>query len=121
MNSGLFYLRANPRTVDLMRRLEYRLAREKYWDQTAYNEELFRPAHGDYKSPQARAAGADGGRAPLDCVAGWRAAPTCWRACKHGRVPTCAHRLRVRSQPAPPYPPTIPPNPHPVTTTAASI
>ncbi|GBF91185.1 glycosyltransferase [Raphidocelis subcapitata] len=52
MNSGLFYLRANPRTVELMQRLETRLAREKYWDQTAYNEEMFVLSHGDYKSPQ---------------------------------------------------------------------
>lgn len=39
-----------------MRRLEARLSREKYWDQTAYNEELFFPSHGnDYTSPQATA------------------------------------------------------------------
>jgi hypothetical protein len=52
MNSGLFYLRANPRTIELMQRLETRLAREKYWDQSAYNEEMFILSHGDYKSPQ---------------------------------------------------------------------
>ncbi|KAI8462685.1 MAG: nucleotide-diphospho-sugar transferase-domain-containing protein [Monoraphidium minutum] len=50
MNSGLFYLRCNQRTVDLMQRLETRLAREKYWDQSAYNEEMFILSHGDYKS-----------------------------------------------------------------------
>lgn len=38
-----------------MRRLEARLSREKYWDQTAYNEELFFLSHGDYVSPQATA------------------------------------------------------------------
>mmetsp|Transcript_11613 Transcript_11613/g.20910 ORF Transcript_11613/g.20910 Transcript_11613/m.20910 type:complete len:402 (-) Transcript_11613:357-1562(-) len=52
MNSGLFYLRANKRTIELMTRLETRLSKEKYWDQTAYNEEIFFLSHGDYKSPQ---------------------------------------------------------------------
>lgn len=52
MNSGLFYLRANERTIRLMQRLETRLSREKYWDQTAYNEEMFFLSHGDYKSAQ---------------------------------------------------------------------
>uniref|UniRef100_A0A061SDG7 Glycosyltransferase n=1 Tax=Tetraselmis sp. GSL018 TaxID=582737 RepID=A0A061SDG7_9CHLO len=51
-NSGLFYLRANSRTMDLMGRLENRLSHQKYWDQTAYNEEIFFLSHGDYKSPQ---------------------------------------------------------------------
>lgn len=53
LNSGLFFARSNDRTVDLMRRLEERLSRQKYWDQTAYNEELFFLSHGDYRSPQA--------------------------------------------------------------------
>lgn len=58
LNSGLFYARANDRTVELMRRLEARLSREKYWDQTAFNEELFFLPHGtrqgsdQYRSPQ---------------------------------------------------------------------
>ncbi|KAF6264156.1 nucleotide-diphospho-sugar transferase-domain-containing protein [Scenedesmus sp. NREL 46B-D3] len=51
LNSGLFYLAANPRTVELMQRLETRLGREKYWDQTAYNEEIFFLSHDHYKSP----------------------------------------------------------------------
>lgn len=38
-----------------MRRLEERLSRQKYWDQTAYNEELFFMSHGSYASPQATA------------------------------------------------------------------
>jgi hypothetical protein len=39
-----------------MRRLEARLSRERYWDQTAYNEELFFLPHGgEYASPQATA------------------------------------------------------------------
>ncbi|KAG2430086.1 hypothetical protein HXX76_010185 [Chlamydomonas incerta] len=52
MNSGLFYLKANNRTLDLLTRLAYRLSHEKYWDQTAYNEEIFFLSHGSYKSPQ---------------------------------------------------------------------
>jgi len=52
MNSGLFYLKANDRTIELMQRLETRLNREKYWDQTAYNEEIFFLSHDDYRSPQ---------------------------------------------------------------------
>ena len=56
MNSGLFYLRSNERTIGLMQRLETRLAKEKYWDQTAYNEEMFVLSHGDYKSAMVRPA-----------------------------------------------------------------
>ncbi|GFH25286.1 glycosyltransferase, partial [Haematococcus lacustris] len=52
MNSGLFYLRANKRTLELLVRLETRLSKQKYWDQTAYNEEIFFLSHGSYKSPQ---------------------------------------------------------------------
>ncbi len=33
LNSGLFYIQANPRTVDFMARIAARLAREKAWDQ----------------------------------------------------------------------------------------
>eukprot|EP01026_Neomeris_dumetosa_P070884 TRINITY_DN711_c0_g1_i6.p1 TRINITY_DN711_c0_g1~~TRINITY_DN711_c0_g1_i6.p1 ORF type:complete len:385 (-),score=39.05 TRINITY_DN711_c0_g1_i6:233-1357(-) len=51
LNSGLFYLRANERTVELMQRLETRLSKEKYWDQTAFNEEIFFLSHGEYRSP----------------------------------------------------------------------
>lgn len=52
LNSGLFYVMANNRTLDLMTRLATRLSKEKYWDQTAYNEEIFFLSHGSYKSPQ---------------------------------------------------------------------
>jgi len=31
---GLFYVKANERIVELMHRLETRLSRQKYWDQT---------------------------------------------------------------------------------------
>ena len=54
MNSGLFYLKANERTIELMQRLETCLNHEKYWDQTAYNEEIFFLSHDDYRSPQLR-------------------------------------------------------------------
>eukprot|EP00955_Chlamydomonas_euryale_P039487 351413-Chlamydomonas_euryale.AAC.3 len=53
LHAGLFYLRANARTLELMTRLEDRLSKQKYWDQTAYNEEIFFMSHGKYKSPQA--------------------------------------------------------------------
>lgn len=52
MNSGLFYLRAGPRTLDLMRRIARRVTTEHVWDQTAYNQEMFRLSNGDYVSPQ---------------------------------------------------------------------
>ena len=35
-----------------MGRLETRLSKQKYWDQTAWNEEIFFLSHGAYKSPQ---------------------------------------------------------------------
>jgi hypothetical protein len=54
LNSGLFYVAANLRTIELMERLERRLSREKYWDQTAYNEEIFFLSHGNYRSPKVR-------------------------------------------------------------------
>ena len=56
LNSGFFYLSPNERTVGLMARLEDRLSKEKYWDQTAYNEEIFFLSHDDYVSPQVGAA-----------------------------------------------------------------
>lgn len=52
LNSGLFYLKSNTRTLSLLTRLEDRLSKTKYWDQTAYNEEIFFLSHGSYKSPQ---------------------------------------------------------------------
>ncbi|EIE20571.1 hypothetical protein COCSUDRAFT_37807 [Coccomyxa subellipsoidea C-169] len=51
MNSGLFYIQANVRTVDLMKRVAARLAKEKAWDQSVFNEEIFFLSHGDYKNP----------------------------------------------------------------------
>ena len=37
-----------------MGRLEKRLSTQKYWDQTAWNEEIFFLSHGAYKNPQVR-------------------------------------------------------------------
>ena len=51
MNSGLFYLQANERTVGLMKRIAARLAKEKAWDQSVFNEEIFFLSHDDYLSP----------------------------------------------------------------------
>jgi hypothetical protein len=47
LNSGLFYVRASGNTVALMQRLADRLSRQKYWDQTAFNEEIFFLSHGE--------------------------------------------------------------------------
>lgn len=52
LNSGLFFISANKRTADLMRRLRIRLSKKIYWDQSAFNEEIFFLSHGKYKSPQ---------------------------------------------------------------------
>lgn len=52
--SGLFFLLANNRTLELLTRLADRLSKQTYWDQTAYNEEIFFLSHGSYKSPQVR-------------------------------------------------------------------
>jgi arabinosyltransferase len=46
LNSGLFYVRANVNTVALMSKLADRLSKHKYWDQTAFNEEIFFLSHG---------------------------------------------------------------------------
>ena len=51
LNSGLFYIQANERTVSLMSRIAARLAREKAWDQSVFNEEIFFLSHDDYVSP----------------------------------------------------------------------
>lgn len=51
LNSGLFYLKANERTIGLLDRMALRLSREKAWDQSVWNEELFFLSHGDYISP----------------------------------------------------------------------
>lgn len=51
-NSGLFYIRANNRTVDLLTRIADKLGKQKEWDQSVWNEFIFFLSHGDYKSPQ---------------------------------------------------------------------
>ena len=52
LNSGLFYMRASDRTVDLMDKISDHLANHKDWDQTVFNEKIWYPSHGDYKSAQ---------------------------------------------------------------------
>jgi len=49
LNSGLFYLRANERTIGLMDRITDRLMREQAWDQAVFNEEVWKPSSNDYK------------------------------------------------------------------------
>lgn len=51
LNSGLFYIRATEPSKLLMHRIADRLSREKEWDQSMYNMEMFFLSHGDYKSP----------------------------------------------------------------------
>eukprot|EP00798_Chlamydomonas_sp_ICE-L_P003487 gene3487-13553_t len=51
LNSGLFWLKGNKKVTNLMTRLDDRLAKQQYWDQTAFNEEIFFLSHGDYVSP----------------------------------------------------------------------
>ncbi|EFN57650.1 hypothetical protein CHLNCDRAFT_9428, partial [Chlorella variabilis] len=55
-NSGLFFIRANDKTIDLLTRIADRLAKESDWDQSVWNEFIFFLSHGDYKSPQVRLA-----------------------------------------------------------------
>jgi len=43
-NSGLFYLQATHEALALMERMAQRMATESVWDQSAYNQELFRPS-----------------------------------------------------------------------------
>ena len=50
-NSGLFYLRANRRTLDLLQRIEKKLAIQRAWDQSVFNEFLFLLPHDDVSSP----------------------------------------------------------------------
>ena len=49
-NSGMFYLQATHESNQMMKRLARRMEREGTWDQTAYNEEQFYPAHGTHAS-----------------------------------------------------------------------
>jgi len=46
-NSGLFYIRSNTRTVELMQRIAKKLEQAPHsWDQSVYNEEIFFMPHG---------------------------------------------------------------------------
>ena len=47
-NSGMFYLQATHDSNRMMKRLARRMETEGTWDQTAYNEEQFYPAHGSH-------------------------------------------------------------------------
>ncbi|KAL1207807.1 Arabinosyltransferase RRA3 [Cardamine amara subsp. amara] len=47
-NSGFFYLRPTIPSIELLDRVADRLAKEKVWDQAAFNEELFYPSHPGY-------------------------------------------------------------------------
>lgn len=49
MNSGLFYLRANERTINLMEMIMSHLQREKMWDQSAFNYYVLRPSSPGFK------------------------------------------------------------------------
>ena len=51
-NSGLFFIRANERTVDLLTRIADKLSAQHAWDQSVWNEFIFFLSHGDYRSPQ---------------------------------------------------------------------
>jgi len=44
-NSGMFYVQATHEANAMMKRLARRMETESTWDQTAYNEEQFYPAH----------------------------------------------------------------------------
>jgi len=47
-NSGMFFLQATNESNNMMKRLAHRMESEGTWDQTAYNEEQFYPAHGTH-------------------------------------------------------------------------
>lgn len=51
LNSGLFYIKSNERTIGLMKRVAARLEKEKAWDQSVYNQEIFYLSHGDHIAP----------------------------------------------------------------------
>eukprot|EP00884_Botryococcus_braunii_P010704 jgi/Botrbrau1/19635/Bobra.0003s0005.1 len=50
LNSGLFYIKANKRTLALMDRIATRLSKQRAWDQAVFNEEIFFLSHDDYVS-----------------------------------------------------------------------
>eukprot|EP01062_Namystynia_karyoxenos_P043343 TRINITY_DN31761_c0_g1_i1.p1 TRINITY_DN31761_c0_g1~~TRINITY_DN31761_c0_g1_i1.p1 ORF type:complete len:941 (+),score=259.99 TRINITY_DN31761_c0_g1_i1:69-2825(+) len=53
-NSGLFYARSTVPALRLMDSMRRRMARERVWDQSAYNQELLRPAYGDAAGDRCR-------------------------------------------------------------------
>lgn len=50
LNSGLFYIRPNERTIALMDRITVRLMKEKAWDQAVFNEEIWLPSHDERRT-----------------------------------------------------------------------
>ncbi|KAG2497784.1 hypothetical protein HYH03_004056 [Edaphochlamys debaryana] len=50
LNSGLFYIRPNERTLTLMDRITDRLNKNKEWDQAVFNMEIFFPSHDAYRT-----------------------------------------------------------------------
>ncbi|KAG2449198.1 hypothetical protein HYH02_005945 [Chlamydomonas schloesseri] len=50
LNSGLFYIRPNERTIGLMDRITDRLNKNKEWDQAVFNMEIWFPSHDNYKT-----------------------------------------------------------------------
>jgi hypothetical protein len=54
LNSGLFYIRPNQRTIGLMDRITARLMKEKAWDQAVFNEEIWFPSHGEFTGSHIR-------------------------------------------------------------------
>ncbi|KDD71506.1 nucleotide-diphospho-sugar transferase, partial [Helicosporidium sp. ATCC 50920] len=52
LNSGLFYIRANERVLNLLRLMIDRLTISSDWDQSVYNRYIWTPSHGKYRAPQ---------------------------------------------------------------------
>ncbi|KAG2436249.1 hypothetical protein HXX76_006560 [Chlamydomonas incerta] len=50
LNSGLFYIRPNERTIGLMDRITDRLNKNKEWDQAVFNMEIWFPSHDNYRT-----------------------------------------------------------------------
>eukprot|EP00798_Chlamydomonas_sp_ICE-L_P031415 gene31415-6583_t len=50
LNSGLFYIVPNARTIALMERITVRLDKNMEWDQAVFNEEVWKPSFGSYRA-----------------------------------------------------------------------
>lgn len=80
-------MRANERTLSMLTRLEARMLKGGYWDQTAYNEEMFFLSHGDYKSHQVR--GRPGARRARLTAQGATERPGATTGGANVRLPAC--------------------------------